>query len=200
MIHNSNNPNHPAAGESIKVGPIRRLEDIKAIKKLLADKPRDLALFTIGINTNLRGSDLLDLKIGQVRYMKVDDGLLAERKRPVTMNSTVHAAIQKLLASIPEGLCGDDQYLFQSKKGKGQKLISSTLSNMVKQWCADIGFVGNYGAESLRKTFGYHQLVTFDVDVRTIMTMFGYNSRRKLFEYLCVQESEMKKTAGLKEL
>lgn len=55
------NPNHPKKGSTIKVDPIRKLKDIKAIKKLLANKPRDLALFTIGINTNLRASDLLRL-------------------------------------------------------------------------------------------------------------------------------------------
>ena len=54
-----NNPNHPKKGSSIKVDPIKSLKDIKAIKKLLHDKPRDLCLFTLGINTNLRASDLL---------------------------------------------------------------------------------------------------------------------------------------------
>ena len=49
------NSNHPRKGSTIKVEPIKRLKDLKAIKKLLQDKPRDLCLFTIGINTNLRG-------------------------------------------------------------------------------------------------------------------------------------------------
>ena len=39
------------------------LKDIKAIKKILTTRPRDLCLFTIGINTNLRASDLLRLKV-----------------------------------------------------------------------------------------------------------------------------------------
>ena len=56
------NPNHPKKGSTIKVDPIKKLKDIKAIKKILANKPRDLALFTIGINTNLRASDLLRLQ------------------------------------------------------------------------------------------------------------------------------------------
>jgi hypothetical protein len=47
------NPNHPPKGSSIKVDPIRKIKDIKAIKKLLHDKPRDLCLFTLGVNTNL---------------------------------------------------------------------------------------------------------------------------------------------------
>jgi len=57
------NPNHPKPGSSIKVDPIRNKRDIATIKKMLADRPRDPALFTLGINTNLRASDLLRIKV-----------------------------------------------------------------------------------------------------------------------------------------
>ena len=42
------NTNHPQKGSTIKVEPIRSLDDIKAIKKLLANSPRDYLLFTMG--------------------------------------------------------------------------------------------------------------------------------------------------------
>ena len=61
------NTNHPAAGSQIKVDPIKNLKDIKAIKKMLAASPRDYALFVMGINTNLRASDLINLTVGRVR-------------------------------------------------------------------------------------------------------------------------------------
>jgi hypothetical protein len=67
------NPNRPPPGSKIKVEPIRKKKDIEAIKKLLANKPRDLALFTIGINTNLRASDLLQITAGMVRHLKPSD-------------------------------------------------------------------------------------------------------------------------------
>ena len=38
----------------MNVQPIHRLKDIRAIKKLIADSPRDFAIFAIGVNTNLR--------------------------------------------------------------------------------------------------------------------------------------------------
>ena len=58
--------NHPKKGDSIKVEPIKAKKDIQNLKKLLSDKPRDLAIFVVGINTNLRASDLLRIKVGQV--------------------------------------------------------------------------------------------------------------------------------------
>ena len=58
-----NNPNHPKNGSSTLVQPIRELSHIQSIKKLLASRPRDLLLFTLGINNGIRTGDLLKLKI-----------------------------------------------------------------------------------------------------------------------------------------
>ena len=98
------NFNHPKKGSTIKVEPIRELMAIKSIKKLLADNPRDLCLFTVGINTNLRASDLLQLTAGRVRGLKPGDEIeIKEKKtkksRRITLNKTVIRSIQKLLAS-----------------------------------------------------------------------------------------------------
>jgi hypothetical protein len=61
MTNNFRNPNHPPKGITIKVEPIRKTRDIKAIKRMLAAKPRNLCLFTQGINTNLRASQSITL-------------------------------------------------------------------------------------------------------------------------------------------
>ena len=61
------NFNHPEKGSQIKVEPIRKKRDIQSIKKMLSDSPRNQALFTMGINTNLRASDLLGIKADQVK-------------------------------------------------------------------------------------------------------------------------------------
>ena len=57
------NPNHPTAGSTIKVEPIRDKKAISRIKKILGDQPRDLCLFTLGINTAYRANELLSLKV-----------------------------------------------------------------------------------------------------------------------------------------
>lgn len=200
----SPNPNHPDKGDSIKVEPIRKIKDINLIKKLLADKPRDLAIFVTGINTNLRGVDLLKLKIGQVRHMEVGEHFyVREQKtskdRQITLNAPVFQAIQSLLATIPPERSHDDNFLFQSREGVGKKLTTPYLNNLVKKWCAEINLRGNYGAHTLRKTFGYHQRVTFGVDLPTLMVMFNHSSQKQTLDYLCIQASEIK-AAYLNEL
>ncbi len=114
------NHNHPKKGTEIKVEPIKEVKDIKAIKKMLSDNPRDLALFTIGINTNLRASDLLLLKAGQVRGLKpMDEIEIREqktgKKRRISLNDACICAINKLFASTPYA---DDEYLFKSQRGR----------------------------------------------------------------------------------
>ena len=46
----------------MKVEPIINMKDIKSIKKLLVDRPRDRLLFVLGINSGLRVQDILVLK------------------------------------------------------------------------------------------------------------------------------------------
>lgn len=188
------NPNHPEKGDSIRVEPIRKQKDIKMIKRLLADKPRDLAIFTVGINTNLRGVDLLKLKVGQVRHMEVGDAFhLKEQKtskgRRITMNQPVYEAIQNLLATMPAAK--DDDYLFQSREGQGKKLTTPYLNNLVKKWCNEINLRGNYGAHTLRKTFGYIHRTVYGTGIPTLMKMFNHSSERQTLSYLGVQEEEI---------
>ncbi|WP_243374622.1 tyrosine-type recombinase/integrase [Geotalea sp. SG265] len=196
------NRNHPVKGSSTKVEPIKKEKDIKNIKKLLSGNPRDFAIFTVGINTNLRGVDLLKLTVGKVRHMEIgDDFTLKEqktsKKRMVTMNPTVYQAVQGLLATMPGA--EDADYLFQSREGKGKPITTPYLNNLVKKWCAEINMKGNYGAHSLRKTWGYHQRVTFGVDIPTLMVMFNHSSQRQTLDYLCIQDTEIKQ-AYLNEL
>ena len=61
-IPKGSNPNAPKKGSKIKVEPIRDLKDIQTIKKLLSDNPLHSCLFIVGINTNLRASDLCPCK------------------------------------------------------------------------------------------------------------------------------------------
>jgi len=186
------NPNRPKPGSQIKVEPIKDLKDIKTIKKLLASKPRDLALFTLGINTNLRASDLLRIKVGQVRELKAGDEIeIKEKKtgksRRITINKAVVTAIKKLLKAQAYT---DDEYLFRS--AKGAVLMVPSVHRLVKGWCTEIKLKGNYGSHSLRKTWGYHQRVTFGVGLPELMVAFNHSTQRQTLDYLCVQPDEIK--------
>jgi integrase len=185
------NQNRPKKGDQIKVDPIRKRKDIESIKKLLGDDPRNSALFTIGINTNLRASDLLRIRVGQVRDLKPGDEIeLKEKKtgksRRITLNKACVQAIQRLLASRPYA---DDDLLFTGQRGP---LTVPSVHRLVKGWCRAINLKGNYGSHSLRKTWGYHQRVTFGVDIPRLMVCFNHSTQRQTLDYLCIQPEEIK--------
>ena len=185
------NHNHPEAGDIIKVEPIRNLIDIKAIKKLLKESPRDLAIFTLGVNTNLRASDLLQITTGQVRNLKpLDEIVLRETKtgkeRRINLNKACIEAIQGLLASRKYQ---DPEPLFIGKRGL---LTVPSVNRLVKGWCKAINLPGNYGSHTLRKTWGYHQRVTYGRGTPELMVCFNHSSERQTLEYLCIQPEEIK--------
>lgn len=99
------NPNHPRLGDTIKVEPMRTVNSINKIKKALAPSPRNLAMFVVGINTAYRASELLSIRLKQVRHLQPGDRLeIKQRKtkkyRAVTLNNGSVAAIQTLLQHL----------------------------------------------------------------------------------------------------
>jgi integrase len=186
------NSNHPKAGSQIRVEPIKNLKDISAIKKLLADHPRNSALFITGINTNLRASDLLSIKTGQVRGLKsMDEITLVEKKtgkhRRINLNKSCIDAVNQLLATRPYQ---DDDYLFTGQRGR---LTVSYLHYLVKKWCDSINLQGNYGSHTLRKTWGYVQRVHFGASLPELMEAYNHATQRQTMTYLCIQPEEIKK-------
>jgi len=183
--------NHPKKGSSIKVEPIRDLKAIRTIKKLLADHPRNYCLFVLGINTAFRAGDLLSITVGLVRDLRVGDHLeVREQKtgklRRVTLNRAAVEAIQQLLGSRE---FGDDDYLFSGQRGR---LSVSYVTRLVKGWCREINLKGQYASHSLRKTFGYHQRVTYGVALPVLVELYGHATQRQTLDYLCVQDEEIR--------
>lgn len=186
--------NHPKKGDVITVHPIRDIKNINKLKKLLRSNPRNYAIFTIGINTNLRSCDLVKLKVRDVKYLKAGDAfMLREKKtlklRTITANESVVEAAQHLLDSMPNAKDGD--FLFQSRKGGGA-MSENSLNRLVKEWCGWLSIRENVGSHSLRKTFGYQLRVRHKIDIPTLMTMFNHSSQEETLKYLCIQADEVK--------
>lgn len=185
------NINHPPKGAETKVQPIKEKRDIELIKQNLSADPRNLALFTIGINTNLRASDILSLKTGQVKNLLPEDSIeIREKKtkktRMVTFNKACINAIRWHLASNSQNDCDP---LFLGQRGP---LTVPYVNRLVKGWCRSIKLPGNYGSHTLRKTWGYHQRVSFGVDIMKLMICFNHSTQRQTLSYLGIQPWEIR--------
>ncbi len=185
------NPNHPKKGSRITVEPIRKLNDVKAIAKLL--NPRDRLLFLIGVNNGLRVGDLLRLKVKDVEHMKIGDTLTIKESKTgktnvLVVNKTVHKALRDYLSEKPEG------YLFASKKTKDKPLKITSVNKMVKAWCKAINLKGNYGAHTLRKTWGYLQRTQHGVGFEIIAKSFNHSNPAVTMRYLGIEDKEVHNT------
>lgn len=191
------NPNHPKKGSTIKVEPIRERAAIDQIRANLRNRPRDLCLFVLGINTAYRASELRLITCGQVRHLCPGDVLdLRQRKtkkrRSTTLNHAAIAAINEWLEVHPDP--HDRAPLIRSRTGG--MLCVSTMTNMVKDWCAAAGLNGNYGSHTLRKTWGFHQLrqnhtTKPHLVLPLLMKAYGHASQEQTLEYLCIQNNEV---------
>ncbi len=197
------NPNHPRLGDTIKVEPIRTVNGINKIKKALAPSPRNLALFVVGINTAYRASELLSIRLKQVRHLQPGDRLEIKQKktkkyRAVTVNNGSVSAIQGLLEHLDRKALkmkdltwvDDDSYLFAGMDPT-KSLTVPYLNNLVKQWCRQANLKGNYGSHSLRKTWGYMQRTKQDTPIPLLMQAFGHASQQQTLAYLCIQDEEI---------
>lgn len=165
-------------------------------------EPRNLAFFDLGINSNLRASDLRRLTVGDVSGMRPGDLLvLREQKtgkvRRIPLNRKVIQALAAWLAVHPQR--GDPKApLFLSARGK-EALTVSSMTRLVKKWCAAVGLTENYGAHSLRKTFGFIQRTVHGTDVATLMVMYNHSSEAQTLAYLGVDDDEVHQ-AFMKEI
>lgn len=193
------NPNAPKPGDSIKVEPIRDVKDIKSIKKLLADHPRDFCLFTLGINTAYRANELLSITVGQVAHLQAGGELdLKQSKnkkyRRVSLNQSAIDSIHAYLdwkRDKQKYACLDGDLLFTGQRGP---ITVNYLNNLVKRWCKILRIPGNYGSHTLRKTFGYQLRILKQTPVPLLMEIFGHSTQKQTLGYLCIQDEEIKNT------
>jgi integrase len=187
------NANHPKKGDLIAVDPIRKLKDIKAISKLTESNPRDHLLFMMGINNGLRAGDLIKLKVGDLRSMKVGDTLTIKEGKTgkdniLIVNKTIDKALRSYLDKIKPD--DDDAYLFASRKGNGH-LQSQAVSKMIKKWTRAINLKGNYGAHTLRKTWGYVQRTKHGVGFEIICKRYNHSNPSITMRYLGITDKEV---------
>ncbi len=186
------NPNHPKKGDRIAVDPIRKIKDIKAISKLTAENPRDHLLFLMGINNGLRAGDLIKLKVRDVRYLKIGDTLTIKESKTgkdniLVVNKTVFKALKNYLEKVRPD---DDAYVFASRKGNSH-LQSQAVSKLVKKWTRTINLKGNYGAHTLRKTWGYIQRTVHGVGFEIICKRYNHSNPAITMRYLGIQDKEV---------
>ena len=170
-------PNHK--GRTTTTDPIKNIEDVAKIKELLKDNVRDLALFTLAVNSAFRVGDLCNILWEDV----IDDGsimtlrvLEGKTKRP--RNVPLNPAASRILRSW-RGKC-ENEYIFSGQRGR---MTTATFGRLVKMWCKEIGLKGSFCAHTTRKAWIRLQVDHFKTSLPVIMTAVGHKSESQTLHY-----------------
>lgn len=179
------------------VQPIRDKNKIEEIKSYLKESgTRDLLLFTMGINTGLRISDLLKLKISDVRgksHVEIKEQKTGKIKRfPLLGN------LQSMIDEYIRGKA-DCDYLFKSRNGENKPISRVMAYMIISQACKKANITDNVGTHTLRKTFGYHHYQTFH-DVAILQYLLNHSSPSITLRYIGITQDNVEDTLKQFEL
>ena len=175
------------------VQPIRDLKKIDTIKKLLKQQNlRDYCLFVLGINSGLRISDLLKLRISDVSEKgKIKDRIrLREKKtnkfKDFPLSNSTKSALKEYLKTREYN---ENEPLFISRKNKGF-LLRQQAYKIINDVAKSVGIKEKIGTHTLRKTFGYHAYNN-GYDITLIQKLFNHSSPAVTLRYIGITQDEM---------
>lgn len=182
----------PQPGSTITIEPLRSLEQVQRVRDALKHSPRDLAAFTLGVNTNLRATDLLALRADQIDWLS-GTLILRERKKGKKRTTPIDPRTIALLAPLipPDG----QGLLFPSSK-TGQPLGMTAWNHIIKAACFKAGIPGNYGARTIRKTWARMQFEVFKTPIHVISMELNHSSLRETYFYLALTPPETERVYG----
>lgn len=183
------------------VEPIRDRKKIAQIKNQLRGQRRyrDLLLFVVGVNTALRISDLLELRVAHFldEHQRIRHRFwIKEKKRgkrqEIVINNSIREVLEEYLAAYPAIITdGSHFFFFNSKANDFNKPIRRGQAwKVITTICQQVGLRGNFGTHSLRKTWGYHARMQ-GVDLALIMHKLNHSSLAYTKRYLGITDDEM---------
>lgn len=173
------------------VQPIRDLNKIEEVKSILRESgSRDLLLFSLGINTALRVSDLLKFKVGDVRGKSHIE--LKEQKTGKLKRFPLRG---KLLELIEEYINkkSDNDYLFPSRNGENKPLTRVMAYLIINNACRKAGIQERIGMHTLRKTFSYHHYQTYK-DVAMLQYLLNHSSPSITLRYIGITQDNIEES------
>ena len=169
-----------------------KLEETWAIRIRLelAKKTRELALFNLAIDSKLRASDLVSLKVSDVSQ----NGRMQSRAMIVqqkTGRSVQFEITKKTRASVEawirEARLKNEEYVFKSRTHASPHITTRQYARIVEQWITSIGLdSAAYGTHTMRRTKAtliYKQTK----NLRAIQLLLGHAKLESTVRYLGIE-------------
>ncbi|HDR6313109.1 TPA: site-specific integrase [Bacillus cereus] len=170
------------------VQPIRDKEKIAEIKDILKRQSiRDWFMFIAGINTGLRISDLLALKVSDVKDKT--HITIKEKKTDKTKRFKINRPLAEAIEYYTKGM-NEEDWLFPSRKG--DKPITRVQAHRLLNKVAGTVGLEEIGTHTLRKTYGYH-FYQKEKDVALLQQLFNHSAPSITLRYIGINQDIMDK-------
>lgn len=170
------------------VQPLRSKKEIAEFADVLRKgkkAKRNLFLFKLGINTGLRMSDLVNLKVMDLKY--TDKPRIIEKKTGKLKTLYLYNLQKEIRSYIKDK--EDNDYLFVSNKGKNTPITVNGVYQIFREVGKQLSR-NDIGTHTLRKTFGYHYY-NQTKDIATLMVLFQHSSENITKRYIGISADEL---------
>lgn len=180
----------------MRVAPIKDNQKIRTIINDLksSNQNRNLIMVLIGIYTGFRISDVLALKVKDVK------GKISIKKKEEKTKKYKSISIHKELYKELEDYCRgktNDEYLIKSREGENKPISRVQAYRIIKALQYKYKMEDNLGCHSLRKTYGYNMYKKNDISI--VQKSLNHSSQVDTIRYIGVEEEEINRaTLNLK--
>ena len=171
---------------------------VKRIRQLLADRGvqglRDLALFSVAIDTMLQGPELLNLTVKDVAFangtIRPTIEVARTRRKPLVRCALSKATAQALGKWIAVSDKKRTAYIFPGRSsGHPRPMTVRQMNRLLKFWVAEAGLdPKKYGKESLRRTKALH-ILNGTGDIEAVRVLLGHTKIESTARYLRIAKS-----------
>lgn len=144
---------------------------------------RNLVLFQMGIYTGLRVSDILKLRVKDVKNKKqltIKENKTGKKKiimiNPILKKTLNHYCSDKK----------DNEFLIKSRNGYNNPLCRERAYQIIKE-LGDMFGIDDLGTHSMRKTFGYHYYQQTK-DIAFLQKIFNHSSPAITLRYIGIEQ------------
>lgn len=167
------------------VQPIRDNNVVRDIGAYLRNNSeRNYIMFLCGIYTGLRISDVLKLRVADVKdknYLNI-----REKKTGKQKMIEINPILKRELKHYLEGKEDPDEYLIKSREGYNKQLSRSMAYKILREAGDRFGLEA-IGTHTLRKTFGYH-FYKQTKDVVTLQQIFNHSHSSVTLRYIGINQ------------
>ncbi len=142
---------------------------------------KKLLCFELGLQTALRPSDLIELKVKDVK-----SGIVRIRSKKrnksleIRLNDRVNSMVQNYIEFME-----DDEKLFNWER--------TTLYRFMKKAAGELNLEENIGAYSIRKSRGYHTYIDSNYNLALVMELLQHDDAESTLHYIGFKKEEMQK-------